>query len=219
MSLAARVMSANRLATDGRSWSRLLALNNGGTSSRQWLAVDPRIISVWLVEQLPGFTHAVDYSKHFGSTGFVACTGAPISEENRKVVGAMRDAAVVRSDEVSKRQVNLTVPKEVAEMMRGRYTTGEDYSNNSTATMDRDLNEILAFRGDVGSQPFPVGVIDTKVLTAGLDGVETFEAISGPSFSEKIPAFNWSKSFPNEPHCGHPEVFNFDMTTPTWVWV
>ncbi|XP_046619516.1 putative phospholipase B-like lamina ancestor isoform X1 [Neodiprion virginianus] len=217
--LAVRVMSANRLATDGLTWSRHLALYNGGTASRQWLAVDPRLNSVWLVEQLPSITHAVDYSKDFVNVGFVSCTGAPMFKEIRQVAGVSRDAASVRSNEIARQLANITTASEIADLMHGHVPDAHAAFNNFSMTSGTDLVEIFAFRGDLYAQPFPVGVIDAKIVTAGIDGIENFQVYSGPNFSNKIPAFNWTRTFPNEPHCGHPETFNFGMTTPKWVWV
>lgn len=211
-------MAANRLATDGRSWSRLMVPYSGGTVSRQWLAVDPRLNSVWLVEQLPGITHAVDFSKEFLNLGYIACTGVPMFNEIRMAVGPTRDAASIKSAEISKRQANLTSPDQVADLMRGRAPKFGDREDNSTVVFGTEYTAVIAFRGDMNPKPVPVGVIDTKVIVGGLDGFETFEATSGPSFLDKIPAFNWSRTFPSIPHCGQPEVFDFGTVVPKWVW-
>ncbi|XP_012255010.2 putative phospholipase B-like lamina ancestor [Athalia rosae] len=219
--LAARVMTANRLAIDGRSWARLLALYNSGSASRQWLTVDPRINSVWLVEQVPGMTHAVDYSKDLDNVGFVSCTGTPVSNEIRKVTGTLRDVALARSAEISRRQMNVTTPEGVTDMMRAHAALLKPriVAENFTVTSGLDLVLLLSFRGDLDKHPLPVGVIDTKIMTAGLNGIETFKANSGPTFSDKIPPFNWTETFPNQPHCGQPDAFNFGIVTPNWVWI
>ncbi|XP_015597261.1 putative phospholipase B-like lamina ancestor [Cephus cinctus] len=227
---APRVMAANRLAPDGRAWSRLIARQNGETSSRQWIAVESRLNSIFLVEQLPGLTWAADYTKEFTENGFLSCVGIPVFEQIKDINGRLDNDSetylLTKSMKVTMLQKNITTAEEIVRMMRGfiheddsqvNLETGD--STSSTSATDFELHRLLSFRGDLEERSRPVGIIDTKILLVDLDGLEMFEATSGPTFSNNCPSFNWSKSFPNISHVGQPDIFNFDSVRPIWVWI
>ena len=58
----ARVMAANRLARDGKEWTKMASRFNSGTYNNQWMVVDLSKVSrgrldngaLWVMEQLPG---------------------------------------------------------------------------------------------------------------------------------------------------------------------
>ncbi|KAK2581862.1 hypothetical protein KPH14_002325 [Odynerus spinipes] len=175
-----RIMAANRLATDARSWSRILALENSHTSMRQWIVLEPRASSVWFVEQLAGITHAADYSKEFSEAGVLLCTGFPHFQEIKDAAGPLNeDDLLSRRHHLMHLQRNVTIMEHVREFMRGysqEESTLESYDQNST----HNLSQIRTYRGDLEERPLPLGVIDTKILAADSTGVELFEATSGP---------------------------------------
>lgn len=80
------------------------------------------------------------------------------------------------------------------------------------------LEQLLAYRGDLDTVPRPLGVIDSKLFLFDHNGLETFEARSGPARRFGSPNFDWMATFPNTSHLGHPKTFNFDSLAPQWVW-
>ena len=63
-------MIANRLAKNGKMWSKIFAKRNSGTYNNQWMVLDykrfkagkdlPRQGLFWVLEQLPGHIHMED---------------------------------------------------------------------------------------------------------------------------------------------------------------
>ncbi|XP_012275336.1 putative phospholipase B-like lamina ancestor [Orussus abietinus] len=214
-----RIMTANRLASDGQTWSRLLARQNSGTSNRQWVTVEPRTGTVWLVEQMSTLTHATEYSKElFNEAGYLICTGIPTFQEIRSALSLERKAMSSRDAQISRLQENITTAEHVKSLMRG-YSYEDKENEENVEVMSSDLMQILALRGDLKDVPRPIGVIDTKLTLADCFGIETFEAISGPTSSHNVDPFDWRKSFPNVSHVGQPDSFSFCGITPLWVWM
>ncbi|XP_058796938.1 putative phospholipase B-like lamina ancestor [Phymastichus coffea] len=205
---AARLMAANRLATDGLAWAQLLERQAaaGGAAGRQWLAVEPRYGRVRLVEQLPaGPTQHSDRSVEFARQGFLGLAGAPLSEAARGPPGARAAAAAARAAQLALLQANVSSVEALRELMRGPG--------------DAALAQLLAYRGDLAAVPRPHGVVDSKLFLFDLSGVLAFEGRCGPPRRPHAPAFDWAASFPNSSHLGQPEVFAFDSFAPRWVWL
>lgn len=208
-----RIMVANRLATDGRTWSKLMSRKNGETN-RQWLVYDPSASSIWLMEQTHGMTRSADYSEKFAESGFLTCTGVPYFKEIRDAVGFNRDDLVRRQELVTQLQQNITDSEQVNALMRGCSLDGDLRSNDSL-----DISQTLSYRGDIATVARPMGVIDAKIFLATGNGLETMLATSGPRFNKDVESFDWRKNFSNMSHIGHPDVFNFQSVSPMWVWI
>ena len=68
-----RATVANRLATDGESWTRVFSKHNSGTYNNQWMVVDNKLFTphqeslnaglLWVLEQIPGFTRREDLTE------------------------------------------------------------------------------------------------------------------------------------------------------------
>ncbi|XP_066588307.1 putative phospholipase B-like lamina ancestor [Prorops nasuta] len=207
-----RVMAANRLARGAESWSRMMTYEKSSLSTqRQWLSFEPRINVIWLVEQQAGTTNSLNYSKVFAEASFLSCTGASFMDINTN--DWMMQESVLQKDHVTRLQKNITTLEHVRRLMRGNDQRGDNHQT------DLELSQILTFRGDQESEPIPVGVIDSKILAVDVDGLETFEATSGPANSPAGTPFEWSNTFPNISHVGHPDRFRFQSVTPFWIWI
>ncbi|OXU28719.1 hypothetical protein TSAR_012956 [Trichomalopsis sarcophagae] len=134
---AGRIMAANRLATSGLSWSRLLDRQNSGTSNRQWISIEPRTGVVSLIEQIPGFTQHVDHTNEFRSKGYLGCTGAPYSSTIRELLGGERDESVARAEQLALLQANITSVEGLKALMRGEIRALSD--NNKDEDSDEPL--------------------------------------------------------------------------------
>jgi len=74
----ARVMAANRLASDGEEWVGIASQFNSGTYNNQWMVIDYNKIgpqgleegAFWVMEQLPGRTWAEDQTQVLQSEGY-----------------------------------------------------------------------------------------------------------------------------------------------------
>lgn len=220
-----RVMAANRLATDSKSWSKFLTFQNGVNSMHQWITYEPRSANVWLIEQLGSITRVADYTQNLTDSGVVLCTGLPYFQEIEKAAGTINeDDLLTRKRYLMQSQENVTIMEHVRNFMRGGYSSQEEKSSileNINETYRLNLSQIRTYRGDLEKPPLPMGVIDSKIIAADVNGLKLFEATSGPvRFNELTSPFQWSKSFPNISHImGQPDVFDFDSVTPLWVWI
>lgn len=216
-----RVMAANRLATDGHSWSRDMSAHNiTGAMAQQWVTLEPREGFVHLVEQsLSGTgTRATDITERFANSGAFWITGEACPRETNTASEANDEEDeenVTRSDLIASLQKNITTVEQFEKLMGG-------HSDEQPSIEDKNRERILTYRGDLkkaASTRRPFGVIDAKIVLADGNGVASFDAISGPSTSASREPFSWSKSFSNVSHLGQPDVFDFNSITPLWVWI
>ncbi|XP_036149336.1 putative phospholipase B-like lamina ancestor [Monomorium pharaonis] len=219
---SARVMAANRLAMNEQSWSRSMSLQNGADVARLWVTLEPRDGIVCLVEQLPGLIRPTDISKKIINSDVlwaisetqlseinVAIGENEVEEEEEK---KEEDDDETKNELVTRLQSNITTAKNFRKLM-------QDYSHEKFINEDEDQSRILTKRGNREKIDLPFGIIDTKTVLANADGVESFEAISGPIVLDSTQPFQWSTTFPNVSHIGQPDIFNFDSVTPLWVWL
>lgn len=81
-------MVANRLASDGRSWSRYFSHSNSATDNKQWVILNKRKLVqepwkkpgraeglLWVLEQVPGLIHSSDQSHTLHKDGYWASFG------------------------------------------------------------------------------------------------------------------------------------------------
>jgi len=203
------IMAANRLATNGQNWFQNISLN-GVTKARQWIIFEPHNHIVQLVEQSEA-THIINISEQFANAGAICVTGnIRLSEINMAV--SNDDIGMTRDKLIEKLQKNVTTVEHFRKLMRG-------YSHEEFTTEDKDQTQILSYRGDLEKIVLPFGVIDAKIVLINIDGVKSFETISGPSTLGSREPFRWSKTFPNISHIGQPDTFNFDSVAPLWVWL
>lgn len=88
-----RVMAANRVAVNGSQWARLVAQSYSGTGNKQWLVVqagDQRPVRLWVVEQMPGLTHAEEQTHRLTSVGYWASCGLPYYQDIVNMSGNSR---------------------------------------------------------------------------------------------------------------------------------
>jgi len=207
---SARVMAANRLAINGRSWSCNMSLQNGADIARQWVTLEPRNGVVWLVEQLPGFIRTTDVSKQFASIDVLWAIGEVHLSEANVIISENEEEGddMTKSELITRLQSNITTTEHFRRLMRG-------YSHEKPTIKNEDLTQILTNKGDLEKVDLPFGIIDTKIVLADADGEKSFEVTSGPISTQP---FQWSTTFPNVSHIGQPDIFDFDSVTPLWVW-
>ncbi|XP_011268214.1 putative phospholipase B-like lamina ancestor [Camponotus floridanus] len=201
-----RVMTANRLKTNGQHWFDSISKQNNVSIERQWVILEPRFGTILLIK--PGITRKTQINKQFAGSFW-------ITEEIRlyKNNETNRNSYdTVKNDLLAKLQANVTTMEQFMRLMRG-------YNHETSIIKNEEQAQILTYRGDLEKVALPFGVIDAKIVLADINGIETFEAISGPSTLGSKQPFQWSKTFPNVSHVGQPDIFNFDSVTPLWVWL
>lgn len=209
---SARIMAANRLATDGHSWSRSMSLQTDADTARQWIVLQPYGPIVWLVEQLPTMVRAADISKQYVDDGIFWSTGKARLRETISVNDSGKYNNDFAKNKLNRKlQNNVTTIECFKKLMRG-------YSHEEFTIEDKDQAWNQSYREDLEKADAFFGIIDTKIVLVDADGVESFEAISGPNKLNSREPFRWSKSFPNVSHIGQPDVFDFDSITPLWIW-
>ncbi|XP_043518177.1 putative phospholipase B-like lamina ancestor [Frieseomelitta varia] len=213
--LTARLMAANRLATNSQSWFNTMSHQNGGASALQWISFEPRSMTVLLIEQLPSITVAMNYTEEFKKTGFISYVGISNSQNIKNIIRPAKKDMNFLKTRLTHLQENITTFEQLQNVMRGCSQDGCTTEKQNSKT---DQLQELTYRGDLEDVPIPYGVIDTKILATSVYGLESFEAISGPPTSQLRTPFKWSKSFPNISHVGHPDTFEFESVTPRWVW-
>lgn len=203
-----RIMAANRLATDGRSWSHSVSNATSVDAAWQWVALQSYGLIVWLVEQLPGIVRAKDISKQYADDDIFWSTGEARLRETTSVDEGDKynNDNNLKNKLITRLKKNVTSTECFKKLMRG--CSHEEFK-------DEDQKWIQSYRGNL-EEAIPFGIIDAKIVLADADGVKSFEAISGPN-SIREP-FQWSKTFPNVSHIGQPDIFNFENITPLWVW-
>lgn len=78
---------------------------------------------------------------------------------------------------------------------------------------DEDKADGLAPRNDLSKKDrFPYGMIDMKIANQNSLEDNYIEAISSPpvNLTNNMPPFSW-KDWPNQPHLGMPDDWNFDF--------
>eukprot|EP01112_Ceratiomyxa_fruticulosa_P007551 TRINITY_DN1964_c0_g2_i1.p1 TRINITY_DN1964_c0_g2~~TRINITY_DN1964_c0_g2_i1.p1 ORF type:complete len:544 (+),score=96.30 TRINITY_DN1964_c0_g2_i1:199-1830(+) len=224
LTCGARSVVANRMANSSQAWTEIFALNNGGTYNNQFMVLDTKRFTpgkglksnaLWIIEQLPGVTHAGDvtdilsygywpsYNIPYFKDIFYTAGYAPYAKsdpDDNSYEGCAR-ANIFRRD-----QGNIDSIEAMMYMMRYNDYQNDPLSkgNPAFAVASRyDLNE---------TYPMPFGGYDSKVTSVSLlqSGLNTW-AISGPTSVQQTP-FTWkSPVFQNYPHLGLPDVYSFDF--------
>ena len=82
-----RATVANRLATDGESWTRVFSRYNSGTYNNQWMVLDNKLFTphqedlsdglLWVLEQIPGYFRRQDLTEILQSRTFWPSYNSP----------------------------------------------------------------------------------------------------------------------------------------------
>jgi len=236
---------ANRLAVDGKSWTKIFAKHNSGTYNNQWMVVDynkftskdPKLADdlLWVLEQIPGYTQAADVTQVLRDQGYWPSYNSPYFKKvfnmsgNPKLVEKYGDwfsyentprAKIFRRD-VGK----VTDVDGMIKLMRYNNFKQDPLSACDCTPPFTGENAISA-RNDLnprnGTYPFPAlghrshGGTDMKMTTSNLAGTYQLIAQGGPTF-DPLPPFRWSEQdFKDTPHVGHPDLWQFQPVIVAW---
>mmetsp|Transcript_46874 Transcript_46874/g.111578 ORF Transcript_46874/g.111578 Transcript_46874/m.111578 type:complete len:614 (+) Transcript_46874:155-1996(+) len=218
------IMATNRLARSGGHWAQMMSSMNSGTYNSQWMIVDynlfnsqqPQLAGVlWVVELVPGKTHQADMTSFLETHGYWPSSNRPFFEDVRQAAGytaaeAMGGSLYSWSLNPRTQAFNGSAPgvasyKDMRELM-SRNTNPQSSGFEVSARLDLDAVHL------------PNGGIDAKVTGRCLAAKLEVQAISSPSH-KRLPPFQWTKDgvdlWPQWPHYGLPNVWNFDFVEMT----
>ncbi|XP_018021360.1 putative phospholipase B-like 2 [Hyalella azteca] len=242
-----RVLVANRLAVDGKSWTKIFRRHNSGTYNNQWMVVDykrflPNKVvkpgTLWVLEQIPGLIVARDQSQHLQETSYWASYNVPYytsifnASGQPALVEQYGDwfsydktprALIFKRDHVKVRDLGSMIS-----LMR--YN---DFKNDPLSKCDCDPpysgENAISARNDLNPSngTYPFGALghrshagtDMKVTSSALFSEMQYLAVNGPAH-DNLPVFRWSTSDygNNTAHYGHPDEWDFPVVHVSWSW-
>jgi hypothetical protein len=244
----ARVMIANRLANDGRQWTKLFSRYNSGTYNNQWMVLDYDVFEpgrpirdnlLWVLEQLPGMVIANDVTDVLKTQGYWASYNSPYFKEVYEASGMPKMyqkygdffsyESTPRAKIFARDHHNVEDIESMMELMRSN-----DYQHDNLSKCDckppYSAVNAISSRCDLnpanGTYPFSLlghrksGATDMKLTTLDLFLLQQFVAIGGPTYNDNIPPFQWSKAdFKDAQHYGMPDKYEYDPVIHHWKWI
>ncbi|XP_035209140.1 putative phospholipase B-like 2 isoform X2 [Stegodyphus dumicola] len=241
-----RNIIANRLAEDGKKWTKIFEKMNSGTYNNHWMIVDYKKFLpgkpledglLWVLEQLPGYIHSKDVTKILKEERYWASYNIPYFSDIYNLSGSYINqlkygdsvsyekaprALIFRRD-----QGKVSDVSSMTKLMR--YN---DYKNDPLSrcncTPPYSAQNAISARCDLnpanGTYPYAAlghrqhGGLDMKLTTFDLFKNLEFVAIGGPTY-DPLPPFQWSKSdFDKEvKHEGHPDLWKFKPIIHKWI--
>jgi hypothetical protein len=220
-----RVRLANSMASDGQSWSQIIASYNSGTYNNQYMVIDLKKFHVgyglddgafWVSEQIPGEVLYADETEIL-RYGYWPSYNVPFFHEiwlksGYQLLGKNFTHSVVPRAEIFRRDQGTVVDlQSMKNLMRSNNYKTDPYSKG-------DPGNAICSRFDLEpTNPGAAGCYDTKVTNYQLALSLISQAVNGPT-TEKLPPFSWTGQFANKIHEGMPTTFNFNFVTmdPKW---
>lgn len=237
---------ANRLATDGKSWTDIFAKHNSGTYNNQWMVVNynlfkpgsPELSSnlLWVLEQIPGYTRAADLTKVVSEQGYWPSYNSPYFKDvfnmsgNYKLIKEYGDwfsyENTPRAKIFKRDAVKVTDISSMIQLMRYNNFTRDPLSVCEACSPPYSAENAISARNDLnprnGTYPFPAlshrshGATDMKLTSFSMAKEFALIAQGGPTF-DPLPPFRWSEQdFKDTPHVGHPDLWQFKPVKVTW---
>lgn len=221
-----RVRLANHLATDGKTWGKLLAKYNSGTYNNQYMIIDrskfiPKEAildnALWIVEQIPTLVVYEDETNILRA-GYWPSYNVPFFEEIYNKSG-YPDVVAKQGPDVS---YQLAPRAKIFRRDQGKVTDMESMKKimryNGYATdpySEGDPCNTICCRADLRKTDRSAsGCYDTKVSDLSMAAKLQSFAINGPTRNGgSLPPFSWTGPFQNASHLGLPTVYDFDFVT------
>jgi hypothetical protein len=216
-----RVVVANKLAVDGKSWTELFGKYHSGTYNNEWLIIDQSKLHhdqpglFYLLDELPGTIISEDVTELMIKKGYWASYNIPYFPEVFEKSGY---AALAKTSDLYSYS---KAPR--ANIFRARHDLVQnldsmeglmqynDWQNDPMSLGSASLS--IAARGDLNTRPSFAGAIDSK-----LSSIRHLHSNQKSVFArvgqthETQPVFCWSH-YPNATttHAGHPDCFPFEF--------
>lgn len=240
-----RIRLVALLANSGAQAVEIMDTHSSYTYNNQWIFLDLKLFKpgqalqpglLWIYESVPSFgigqdvtdtlargywpSYNVPYIRQiYDISGYDEQLQKRVAANNGTMSAALAglDYQMAPRAKIFRRQQG-SVDDTNSFLSLMRYN---DYKNDPYAGGD-PWNAICS-RGDLSSNPSPDGCYDLKASQWSWFAAKQSTAISGPTTGDippggSLPPFSWSE-FPNAPHEGLPQTFNFafeDMT-PEWA--
>ncbi|XP_053201863.1 putative phospholipase B-like 2 [Panonychus citri] len=235
-----RTMVANRLASDGHSWSSTFGQYNSGAYNNQFMIIDYNKFDnvsykhqaglLWVLEQMPGLIVAKDMTKRLIKKRYWSSYNIPYFQEiyqlanyqsMRKLHGSFADYNTnPRARQFKRKQSQVYDYKSGLKLLRynnylkdpdARCNCDPPYSSGISIASRSDLNNPNGRYDFLGGGLVNEAAIDAKVTSYKLFKQLKMYAISGPTYQD-VPPFIWSNSTLRDTvsHKGHPDVWVFE---------
>lgn len=245
MFTSVRVMTSNRLAWNGLTWTNTFSYCNSGTNNNEWMVIDynhfkpgsqPREGTLYILEQIPGYIRSGDQTQVLIDQGYWASYNVPFypdiftmsgNDELVKKYGDWFTYDKTPRAQIFKREQSKV--KDVNSLMQlMRYNDYKyDPLSRCNCTPPYSAGNAIAARNDLnpanGTYPFPAlghrsyGATDAKVTSFRLALSQQMYAVCGPTTGKSLPNFQWSKTdFNSLPHIMQPDLFNFTYVLHKW---
>ncbi|XP_075225599.1 putative phospholipase B-like 2 [Lycorma delicatula] len=219
-----RSVIANRLASDGESWSNIFKLYNSGTYNNQWMILDykkfkpgnpPTTGAFWVLEQIPNKVVTSDLTQVLIDKGYWSSYNIPYYKDIYELTGYEEKFKQLgnwfshdnapRAKIFERDQANVTNMDSFMSLMRSNNYQHDPfahcqcdppYSATGAISARDDLNPSNGTYQFKGQGHRPAGAIDAKITNSSLFLNLQFIAVSGPSTGTggALPVFKWSTS-------------------------
>ncbi|XP_077491383.1 putative phospholipase B-like 2 isoform X2 [Amblyomma americanum] len=238
-----RNIVANRLATTGKEWTDIFAMDNSGTYNNQWMVVDYKKFKpgqplpdglLYVLEQLPHYINVTDATHVLREKTYWASYNVPYFEFIFNVSGwwplVEKYGDWFTYDRTPRALMFKRDHSKVQDMdSMVRLMRYNDYKNDPLSrcncTPPYSAENAISARSDLnpenGTYPFPSlghrahGGTDMKLTNTSLFARLEFMAVSGPTWDQQ-PPFQWSTSGLKERHEGQPDLWKFTPSVHHW---
>mmetsp|Transcript_41880 Transcript_41880/g.66527 ORF Transcript_41880/g.66527 Transcript_41880/m.66527 type:complete len:658 (+) Transcript_41880:72-2045(+) len=220
------LMAVNRMAKNGAHWTRLMATQNTGTYCSQWMVVDYNRFAankpvpddtLWILEAVPGLTHAADTSNVLREQGYWPSFNRPYFDDVRQATGHTNAQRQLGSIYSWLNNPRAKIFRGGIKSLNGLMEMRQKMTRNLfpfTGVLPAEPGHEISARMDLSiSMPIPNGGIDAKVINRCTFKALQVQAISSPAH-DAVPAFQWTNDdgterWPGYPHNGLPNKWNF----------
>ncbi|XP_075225598.1 putative phospholipase B-like 2 [Lycorma delicatula] len=219
-----RAVVANRLASDGETWSNIFKLYNSGTYNNQWMILDfkkfktgqpPSAGTFWVLEQIPKKVVANDLTQVLINKGYWSSYNIPYYKDIYELTGYKEKylqfgnwfshEGAPRARIFSRDQVDVTDMISFMNLMRSNdyqhdpfahCKCNPPYSASGAIAARSDLNPVNGTYEFKAQSHRPTGATDAKITNFGLFLKLRFIGIAGPTTGTGgiLPIFKWSTS-------------------------
>jgi len=240
--LGPRVMAANRLAFNGRSWCKYMS-HKSGTGNKQWLLVDYKKLEAQgnahqtLMESLNAMNEVEESSakdlQTIADGQFVwVADQMPGKLHFRDITEEVVRKGHWFSNGLPYLEETLTMSVLNTTNHSNHQIVDQLQQNITTLSNLTHLLSCIGYRGDLMAEFQPFGNIDIKLFSFSTTSDKPEILIkSGPLYddnrddfaskfsrdSRKQP-FSWPTTQTDWQHSSQPETFEFDFVQPEWAW-
>jgi len=222
-----RAMIANRMADNAKEWTDVFARENSGTYNNQFMALDLKQIdfqnkkinnnSLWIIEQVPGYTEAADVSGHLSSHW--PSYNVPFFEGIRNISN-VTDMLQKHPELESSLSYDNCARAQIFKRDHSKIKSLDDFKRimryndfkNDPLSFGNPANAIASRIDLDGKSPICMGAYDAKISSYNniKDG-NTIHIIAGPTYDNQTSfQFSNATSVCKNKREGLPDLYKFD---------